>query len=77
MSRGTSQGLGFGFRAGFLGSSPRGWQERLEREYDLDLISHAPSVEYRVEHTRRAPRVASRQTRLLPDPGTIVEIREP
>ncbi len=73
----TSQALGFGFRAGFLGLLHLEIvQERLEREYDLDLIATSPSVEYRVI-TQKGAEVAIDNPALLPDPGTIVEIREP
>ena len=73
----TSQALGFGFRAGFLGLLHLEIvQERLEREYDVDLIATSPSVEYRVI-TQKGTEVAIDNPALLPDPGTIVEIREP
>jgi GTP-binding protein LepA len=73
----TSQALGFGFRAGFLGLLHLEIiQERLEREYDVDLIATSPSVEYRVM-TQKGNEVAIDNPALLPDPGTIVEIREP
>src|SRR6267143_670760 len=73
----TSQALGFGFRAGFLGLLHLEIvQERLEREYDLDLIATSPSVEYRVI-TQKGAEVPIDNPALLPDPGTIVEIREP
>src|SRR5437762_1701911 len=73
----TSQALGFGFRAGFLGLLHLEIvQERLEREYDLDLIATSPSVEYRVI-TQKGAEVAIDNPALLPDPGTILEIREP
>src|SRR5437879_9628312 len=73
----TSQALGFGFRAGFLGLLHLEIvQERLEREYDLDRIATSPSVEYRVI-TQKGAEVAIDNPALLPDPGTIVEIREP
>src|SRR3989449_2260010 len=73
----TSQALGFGFRCGFLGLLHLEIvQERLEREYDVDLIATSPSVEYRVI-TQRGEELAIDNPALLPDPGTIVEIREP
>jgi len=73
----TSQALGFGFRAGFLGLLHLEIvQERLEREYDVDLIATSPSVEYRVI-TQGGAEVAVDNPALLPDPGTIVEVREP
>src|SRR2546430_382724 len=73
----TSQALGFGFRAGFLGLLHLEIvQERLEREYDLDLIATSPSVEYRLI-TQKGAEVPIDNPALLPDPGTIVEIREP
>src|SRR5258705_13292114 len=73
----TSQALGFGFRGGFLGLFHLEIvQERLEREYDVDLIATSPSVEYRVI-TQKGTEVAIDNPAMLPDPGTIVEIREP
>ncbi|HEV8470979.1 MAG TPA: translation elongation factor 4 [Candidatus Limnocylindria bacterium] len=73
----TSQALGFGFRAGFLGLLHLEIvQERLEREYDVELIATSPSVEYRVI-TQKGAEVAIDNPALLPDPGTILEIREP
>ncbi len=73
----SSQALGFGFRCGFLGLLHLEIvQERLEREYGVDIIATSPSVEYRVV-TRRGTEVAIDNPALLPDPGTIVEIREP
>jgi GTP-binding protein LepA len=73
----TSQALGFGFRAGFLGLFHLEIvQERLEREYDIDLIATSPSVEYRVI-TQKGVEVAIDNPAMLPDPGTISEIREP
>ncbi len=73
----TSQALGFGFRAGFLGLLHLEIiQERLEREYGIDLIATSPSVEYRVI-TALAEEVAIDNPAMLPDPATIAEIREP
>ncbi|MDE3112822.1 MAG: translation elongation factor 4 [Chloroflexota bacterium] len=73
----TSQALGFGFRCGFLGLLHMEIiQERLEREYDLDIIATAPSVEYQVLTTRGAE-VPIDNPAMLPDPTTIAETREP
>ncbi len=73
----TSQALNFGFRCGFLGLFHMEIiQERLEREYDLDIVVTAPSVEYEVATlTGETLRVDSPAQ--LPDEGTIAEIREP
>ena len=73
----TSQALGFGFRAGFLGLFHMEIiQERLEREYDLEMVFTAPSVEYEVLlHTGETKIVASPAD--LPEEGKIAEIREP
>jgi GTP-binding protein LepA len=73
----TSAALNFGFRCGFLGLFHMEIiQERLEREYDLDLIATAPSVEYEVVTvTNETLRVDSPAD--LPDEGSITEIREP
>ena len=73
----VSQALGFGFRCGFLGMLHMEIiQERLEREYDLDLITTAPTVVYEVlradGETVRIDNPAD-----LPDPSHIREIREP
>ncbi len=73
----TSQALNFGFRCGFLGLFHMEIvQERLEREYDLDIIATAPSVEYRVRLRTGEDIVVDRPSD-LPDPGEIEEIREP
>ena len=73
----TSQALGFGFRCGFLGLFHMEIiQERLEREYDLDIIFTAPSVEYQVTLTDGAELVIDSPAE-LPDPSRIEEIREP
>jgi GTP-binding protein LepA len=73
----SSQALNFGFRCGFLGLFHMEIiQERLEREYDLDIIATAPSVEYEVLKTGgEVVRIDSPAA--LPDPSAIEEIREP
>ncbi|GIL12477.1 MAG: elongation factor 4 [Chloroflexota bacterium] len=73
----TSQALNFGFRVGFLGLFHMEIvQERLEREYDLDILATAPSVEYQVElHTGEVITLDSPAQ--MPDENTIAEIREP
>ncbi len=73
----TSQALGFGFRAGFLGLFHMEIiQERLEREYDLEMVFTAPTVAYEVLlHTGETKIVASPAD--LPEDGLIAEIREP
>ncbi|HKZ83074.1 MAG TPA: translation elongation factor 4 [Anaerolineae bacterium] len=73
----SSQALNFGFRCGFLGLFHMEIiQERLEREYGLDIIATAPSVEYEVLLTSgNAIRIDSPAA--LPDPSSIEEIREP
>jgi GTP-binding protein LepA len=73
----VSQALGFGFRCGFLGLLHMEIiQERLDREYDVDIIATSPSVEYRVLTTRGAE-IAIDNPAMLPDATTIEEIREP
>ncbi len=73
----TSRALGFGFRVGFLGLLHMEIvRERLEREYDLDLVSTAPSVEYRANLTDGSERVVQ-SPQDLPDPGFLVAIEEP
>lgn len=73
----TSQALGFGFRCGFLGMLHMEIvQERLEREYGLDLITTAPTVVYEVLTSKgEVLRIDNPAT--LPEPGHIAEIREP
>ena len=73
----TSQALNFGFRAGFLGLFHMEIiQERLEREYDLDILATAPSVEYRVLHKDGETSLVDSPA-LLPDENSIEEIHEP
>ncbi|MCY4070018.1 MAG: translation elongation factor 4 [Chloroflexi bacterium] len=73
----TSQALNFGFRAGFLGLFHMEIvQERLEREYDLDILATAPSVEYRVLQKNGETALIDSPA-LLPDENGIVEIQEP
>jgi GTP-binding protein LepA len=73
----TSDALGFGFRCGFLGMLHMEIvQERLEREYGLDLITSAPTVVYEVE-TRTGEVITVDNPSRLPDAGKIEEMREP
>ncbi|HVL35135.1 MAG TPA: translation elongation factor 4 [Burkholderiales bacterium] len=73
----TSQALGFGFRCGFLGLLHMDIvQERLEREYDMNLITTAPSVVYEVLLRDGTVEQVSNPSR-LPEPTLIEEIREP
>jgi GTP-binding protein LepA len=73
----TSDALGFGFRCGFLGMLHMEIiQERLEREYDLDLITTAPTVIYEVL-TKKGDVVRVDNPSALPDAGDIDEMREP
>jgi GTP-binding protein LepA len=73
----TSQALGFGFRAGFLGLFHMEIiQERLEREYDLDLLATAPSVAYQVK-TRGGETVIIDSPAQLPDESVIESVAEP
>ena len=73
----TSQALGFGFRAGFLGLFHMEIiQERIEREYDLDVLFTAPSVEYEVLMVGDEV-IAVDSPAELPDESKVIEIREP
>ncbi|MDX9991503.1 MAG: translation elongation factor 4 [Anaerolineales bacterium] len=73
----TSQAIGFGFRAGFLGLFHMEIiQERIEREYDLDVLFTAPSVEYEVV-TVTGETLLIDSPAELPDEGRVSEIREP
>jgi GTP-binding protein LepA len=73
----TSQALNFGFRCGFLGLFHMEIiQERLEREYDLDIVLTAPTVEYEI--AMRTGQILTIDSPVdLPDEGLIEEIREP
>ncbi len=78
----TSAALGFGFRCGFLGLLHLEIiQERLTREYDLDLITTAPSVVYRIHLTHSKTEAAStielHNPADMPDPNRIERIEEP
>ncbi len=73
----VSQALGFGFRCGFLGLLHMEIvQERLEREFDMDLITTAPTVVYEVE-MRNGDVIKVDNPSKMPDPSKIAEIREP
>ena len=73
----TSEALGFGFRCGFLGMLHMEIiQERLEREYEIELITTAPTVVYEVEMRDGTVRNIDNPAR-LPEPNDIAEIREP
>ena len=73
----TSQALGFGFRCGFLGMLHMEIiQERLEREFDLDLITTAPTVIYEIAlNSGEIIKISNPSD--LPDPSRIAEVREP
>jgi GTP-binding protein LepA len=73
----VSQALGFGFRCGFLGLLHMEIvQERLEREFDMDLITTAPSVVYEVEQRDGEIILVDSPSR-MPEVGKILDIREP
>ena len=74
----TSAALGFGFRCGFLGLLHLEIiQERLTREYDLDLITTAPSVVYHLTLTHGQGEMELHNPADMPDPNRIAEIAEP
>ena len=73
----VSQALGFGFRCGFLGLLHMEIvQERLEREFDQDLITTAPSVVYQVVQADGTMRMVENPSK-MPDQGRLEEVREP
>ena len=73
----VSQALGFGFRCGFLGLLHMEIvQERLEREFDMDIITTAPSVVYEVEQ-RDGSIITVESPSRMPEVGKIADIREP
>src|SRR6202035_2132701 len=73
----TSDALGFGFRCGFLGLLHMDIvRERLEREYDLELLATMPSVEYEVTRTDGTV-VPVHSPNDMPDPSEVQEVREP
>ena len=73
----SSVALGPGFRAGFLGLLHMDIvQERLEREYDLDILATAPSVEYHVTTTDGVVHIVDSPAD-MPDPSRIAEVGEP
>jgi len=74
----TSAALGFGYRCGFLGLLHLEIiQERLTREYDLDLITTAPSVVYQIQLAHNGGELALHNPSDMPDPSRIASIEEP
>ena len=74
----SSAALGFGFRCGFLGLLHLEIiQERLTREYDLDLITTAPSVFYKIQLTHGNGELELHNPADMPDPSRIADIEEP
>ncbi|PXW26540.1 translation elongation factor 4 [Paraburkholderia caballeronis] len=74
----VSQALGFGFRCGFLGLLHMEIvQERLEREFDMDLITTAPTVVYEVVRSDGSVLMVENPAKMPVDPSKIQEIREP
>jgi GTP-binding protein LepA len=74
----TSDALGFGFRCGFLGLLHMDIvRERLEREYDLELLATTPNVRYEVKLINTGEMVEVRSPTDMPDPGSIESISEP
>ncbi len=74
----SSAALGFGFRCGFLGLLHLEIiQERLTREYDLDLITTAPSVIYNIQLAHNRGEIALHNPADMPDPSAIAQIDEP
>src|SRR4051795_6319444 len=73
----TSTALGFGFRCGFLGLLHMEIvQERLEREFDLSLVTTVPTVEYHIYHTDGTMELLESPAK-MPDPGSINRVEEP
>ena len=73
----NSEGLGFGFRCGFLGMLHREIiQQRLERDSEIDLVITAPNVTYEIL-TRKGETIEIDNPQKVPDPGQIEEFREP
>jgi len=76
----TSKALGFGFRAGFLGLLHMEIvQERLDREFDIDIITTVPNVEYEVHKTEKdevVKKVVDNPSE-MPDPGKVEQVYEP